>query len=86
MQMAMIVGMLPSLLLSGFIFPIQSMPAFFHYFTAVMPVRWYVEISRGLFLRGAGLVELAVPFLVLTAMTAMLMAAAIGRFKKDMEP
>jgi ABC-2 type transport system permease protein len=86
MQMAMIVGMLPSMLLSGFIFPIQSMPVFFQYFTALLPVRWYVEISRGLFLRGAGLVELAVPFLLLTIMTAGLMAAAIGRFRKDVEP
>jgi ABC-type multidrug transport system ATPase subunit/ABC-type multidrug transport system permease subunit len=62
LQLALLVGMLPSLLLSGFIFPIENMPAFFQAFTCVLPARWYTTIIRGVFLQGATFAELAIPF------------------------
>jgi ABC-2 type transport system permease protein len=57
MQVAMITGLLPSLLLSGFIFPLESMPTVFQNFTSILPSKWFMIISRGIFLKGADLIE-----------------------------
>ena len=62
MQFAMMSGMLPSNLLSGFIFPIESMPPFFQYFTMVLPARWFMRIARDTFLKGSELFELSGAF------------------------
>jgi len=86
MQMANISGMLPSLLLSGFMFPTESMPAFFQYATGVLAPRWFMEISRGLFLRGAGPGDLLKPLGALLLINLVLMALAAKKFKKDLEP
>lgn len=85
-QMSMMMGMLPLLLLSGFIFPIESMPQFFRVFTSILPPRWFMTIVRGLFLKGATLAELWLPFTVLATMSLGLTAAAVKRFKVDLEP
>ncbi len=85
-QFSMMSGMLPTMLLSGFIFPIVSMPLVFRIFTAILPPRWFMDISRGLFLKGAGIRELALPFLVLAAMCVFFVFAAVRRFKTDLEP
>ena len=45
-------------LLSGFVFPVASMPLFFRYFTMILPARWFMEIARGTFLKGSSFVEL----------------------------
>ncbi len=47
MQFSMMIGMLPNMLLSGFIFPIENMPPFFQYLTAFFPARWFVLVIRG---------------------------------------
>jgi ABC-2 type transport system permease protein len=86
MQVAAIAGLLPPMLLSGFIFPNESMPVFFRWFTMLLPPRWFVEISRGIFLRDASLVELARPFLALAILSAVLVGASVRRFKADLEP
>ena len=67
MQLSMLSGFLPSQLLSGFIFPIASMPVFFRYFTMIFPARWFMKIARDTFLKGSNLMELAGPFLALAA-------------------
>jgi ABC-2 type transport system permease protein len=86
MQMANISGMLPALLLSGFIFPVESMPAFFQKFTGILAPRWFMLIARGLFLKGAGPAELALPFIALGAIGTGLVALAVKKFKTDLEP
>lgn len=86
MQFAIVSGLLPSILLSGFIFPIESMPRFFHYFTAIFPARWFMTISRDLFLKGTEWASLAPPVLALIVLNAILLTAAARRFKKDLEP
>jgi ABC-2 type transport system permease protein len=85
-QLAFITGLLPTLLLSGFIFPIQSMPAFFQYFTLILPPRWFVFLSRALFLKGASLSELAGPLLALLLLTLAMVGGALRAFKRDVEP
>ncbi|MES2504854.1 MAG: ABC transporter permease [Myxococcota bacterium] len=86
MQLSMQTGFMPSLLLSGFIFPIESMPQFFQYFTMIFPARWFMEISRSSFLEGAGLIDLQVPFIALAIQALILVTLASRKFKTDLEP
>ncbi len=86
MQLAMVSGMLPSSLLSGFIFPIESMPAFFQYFTMILPARWFMKISRDIFLKGSSLPELIGPFMALGVICFLMIVLASRQFKKDLEP
>jgi len=85
-QLGLVSSLLPSMVLSGFIFPIESMPQFFHYLTVLLPPRWFVGVSRGIFLKDAGLIELALPLGVLTLLGVALVGASIKRFKADLEP
>ncbi len=86
MQLSMITGYLPSNLLSGFIFPIASMPAFFQYFTMILPARWFMLIARDTFLKGSSLIELGGPFLALTFFCGLMIFLAARKFKRDLEP
>ncbi|HBU70433.1 MAG TPA: ABC transporter permease [Elusimicrobia bacterium] len=86
MQASMVVGLLPPLLLSGFIFPIESMPLFFRYLTMVLPPRWFTAIIRTLFLKGTPFEGLVIPFIALALMAVIFIAAASKRFKRDLEP
>jgi ABC-2 type transport system permease protein len=86
MQLSMMSGMLPSNLLSGFIFPVESMPKFFQYFTMILPARWFMRIARDTFLKGSSLIELSGPFLALIFFCALMIYLAARRFKRDLEP
>lgn len=86
MQLSMMSGLLPSLLLSGFIFPVESMPAFFRYFTMILSPRWFMEIARGVTIRGAGAADLVLPLLALGGLCSLLLTAAFKKFKTDLEP
>lgn len=85
-QVAMNTGMMPIQLLSGFIFPIASMPAAFQWLTMILPARWYMILTRSLFLRAPDLSMLAVPLAALAALTALFMTIAWRKFKTDLEP
>lgn len=74
--------MLPSIFLSGYIFPIDNMPMVFQYVSKVIPATYYVSIVRGIVLRGAGLAELWPQGLVLVLMATVLVSAAAYRFHK----
>ena len=56
--MAMFLIFLPAVILSGFMYPIKTMPAFFQALTLLNPVRHFLEIVRGIFLKGEGVVDL----------------------------
>jgi ABC-2 type transport system permease protein len=86
MQMAMVSGLLPSNLLSGFVFPVASMPFFFRYFTMILPARWFMQVSRDTFLKGSDLAQLAVPFGALALLCFGMIRMATRRFKRDLEP
>ena len=78
---AMAGTMLPNLLLSGMIFPIASLPDWMHPLTLVVPARWFILISRGIMLKGAGVAQLWAPLAVLAGMLLVLMVVAIRSFK-----
>lgn len=85
MQFSMLTGFLPSQLLSGFIFPIASMPIFFRYFTMIFPARWFMRIARDTFLKGSDLGQLAGPFLALSVICVWMIRRATSRFRRDLE-
>jgi ABC-2 type transport system permease protein len=78
---AMMGTMLPTQMLSGFIFPLESMPRPLQWISIVVPARWFVFIARGIMLKGVGLVYLWRETLVLAAMTLVLLAASARSFK-----
>lgn len=85
-QTAMMVGLLPSQLLSGFIFPIESMPEFFRYLTMFIPATWFMNIARESYLKGSTFLDLKDSFLALAIFGSILIFFVIKKFKKDLEP
>jgi len=73
--------MLPTQMLSGFVFPIESMPTVLQWVTFIVPARWFVTIARGIMLKGVGITYLWRETLVLVAMTVVLLAASAKSFK-----
>lgn len=74
----------PAMLLSGFAFPIANMPRVVQWITLVDPLRYFLVIIRGVFLKGIGLEILWPQMLVLGAMGAATLGLAIRRFHKTL--
>jgi len=81
MMAAMMGTMLPTQMLSGFIFPIESLPRPLQLLSNVVPARWFVEIARGIMLKGVGLAYLWQETLVLAGMALVLLIASARSFK-----
>jgi ABC-2 type transport system permease protein len=85
-MMAALVGtMLPTMLLSGFIFPIESMPTVLQWVSQVVPARWFVSIARGIMLKGIGLSYLWRETLVLMGMALFLLVMSARSFRVRLE-
>jgi ABC-2 type transport system permease protein len=84
MQMAFFL-FLPSILLSGFMFPFDGMPKVAQWIAEVLPLTHFVRLIRGVILRGANLLELWPDVLALLAFTVVVMSLAILRFRKRLD-
>jgi len=84
MQMTFFV-FLPSILLSGFMFPFSGMPRPVQWLAEVLPLTHFLRLIRGVMLRGASLWELWPDVLALLAFTTVMMSAAILRFRKRLD-
>lgn len=84
MQMTFFI-FLPSILLSGFMFPFAGMPRVVQWLAEVLPLTHFLRLIRGVMLRGASLWELWVDVLALVAFTAVMMTLAISRFRKRLD-
>jgi ABC-2 type transport system permease protein len=73
---------MPAILLSGFMFPISSMPEVFQWLTLFNPMRHYLEVVRGVFLKGVGPTALWSQYLALTAMGVTLLWVSAVRFRR----
>jgi len=82
MLLALIITLMPSFLFSGFLFPIFTMPYFLQVYTRVFPARYFVDLSRGIVLKGAALPELWPSVALLLAYTLAIFALAAWRFHK----
>jgi ABC-2 type transport system permease protein len=85
MMTAVFFVMLPMVMLSGFVFPIENMPLPIRLLTYLMPLRYYFVIIRGLFLKGSGLAELWDQALVLAGFGAAILGLSALRFRKRLE-
>ncbi|MFN8574123.1 MAG: ABC transporter permease [Gemmatimonadaceae bacterium] len=79
--MLLILIFLPAVMLSGFLSPVESMPPVFQWLTYVNPIRYFMEIVRGVFLKGIGIDVLWPQFAVLTLMAVATLTYATRRFK-----
>jgi len=83
-QVAMIVSYLPSLLLSGFMFAISSMPAPLRAITYLIPARYFLVVTRGIFLKGVGIEVLRGEALLMALFAVAGVTLAVVRFKKEL--
>jgi ABC-2 type transport system permease protein len=79
MMAALALTMLPTLLLSGFIFPLAALPWPLRALSNIVPARWFIIIVRGIMLKGAGLAELWRETLVLIGLTTALLTVGVRR-------
>ena len=78
--MVMFLFFMPAIILSGFMFPIFTMPPVFQWLTLANPIRHFLEIVRPVFLKGAGVAELWPSYLWLVVIAVAGFAAARWRF------
>ncbi|MDZ4182974.1 MAG: ABC transporter permease, partial [Candidatus Cloacimonadaceae bacterium] len=81
MMMALGITLLPTLLLSGYMFPISSMPLVLQKLTYIIPARYYLQIIRGIMLKGNSVGQLYQAGLSLLAMSFVMLLVAARRFK-----
>ncbi|NLV15972.1 MAG: ABC transporter permease [Syntrophomonadaceae bacterium] len=74
--------MLPSIMLSGFLFPRAAMPDFIYYLSNVIPLTYYLDIIRGIILKGIGFQYLVGQVIALFVFSVVFMTAAIVKFRK----
>lgn len=84
-QLALVATMLPAFLLSGFIFPIDNMPAPIRGITFLVTARYFVTILRGIYLKDVGLNILAGEATLLAVFCAVVITLSIRRFRKKIE-
>ena len=79
------VFILPTVLLSGFMFPREAMPPFAQWLGAAFPITYYLRVLRGILLKGAGIDALWPDTLALAAFALVLIAFSVQRFQKNIE-
>ncbi|OGD29475.1 MAG: hypothetical protein A2V57_07620 [Candidatus Aminicenantes bacterium RBG_19FT_COMBO_65_30] len=87
-QQAMLTSLffiLPQLLLSGFVFPIENMPKVFQLLTTIIPIRYFFVIIRGIMLKGAGWAELWPQAAALLVLGTIILALSVARFHKKLD-
>jgi ABC-2 type transport system permease protein len=84
-QIALLVTMLPTTMLSGMSFPIDQMPAAIQGLTYVIFARYYVTVLKAVFLKGSGLLDLAAPLLALGLWACVIAALAARAFRKTID-
>jgi ABC-2 type transport system permease protein len=84
-QYAMVIGLLPTALLSGFIFPVEYMPRPFRVISNVFPVRWYMELTRDQFLKGTAFGNMRAAFWIMGLQFVVILAGCLVKFKRTLE-
>ena len=84
-QLALVATMLPAFLLSGFIFPIDIMPAPIRAITHIITARYFVTILRGIYLKDVGLGVMAGEVALLVVFAVIVIALSVRKFRKRIE-
>jgi ABC-2 type transport system permease protein len=82
---ALLGTMLPTMILSGFIFPLESMPRVLQIVSHIVPAKWFVIIARGIMLKGVGLEHLWTETLILGVMALVLLTLSVRSFHERLE-
>lgn len=77
--------MLPTILLSGYIFPIENMPRVLQFLSNLMPSRWFIIIIKAIMLKGVGMAYIWKETLILVLMTLIFIALSVRNFKIRLE-
>lgn len=85
MMVAQVATILPTMMLSGLIFPIASMPTALQAVTYLVPARYYLLIVRGVMLKGSGVSQLLEPAVFLAAVAIILLTVSVRRFSMNLE-
>jgi ABC-2 type transport system permease protein len=80
--MSMFLLILPAIVLSGFMYPVHTMPEAIQYLSLLNPVRHFLEIVRGIFLKGHGLADVWPQIVIIAGMAAVLLFGATRRFRQ----
>jgi len=85
MMASVLFVMLPMIILSGFVFPVENMPAPIRILTYALPMKYYLTIVRGIYLKGAGVAELWDEGAALIFLGAIILSVSLLRFRKRLE-
>jgi ABC-2 type transport system permease protein len=85
MLIAFLFTLLPSILLSGFVFPLENMPAVLQALSLAVPARYFLEIIRGIYLKGTGLGAFWPQALFLAGFGAAMLVVSTLRLKKRLD-
>ena len=77
--------MLPTILLSGFIFPIENMPKIYDYVSMILPPRYFIIIIKNIMIKGTGLMYIWKETLILIIMTLIFIGLSLRKFKIRLE-
>jgi ABC-2 type transport system permease protein len=83
--MSAMVLLLPIVMLSGMLFPIESMPQILQWISAVIPPRYYIQAMRKLMIMGVGIQEVSKELFILLGFTVILLGLALAKFKQRLE-
>lgn len=88
-QMAMFISLvilfLPTIMLSGFLFPVENMPLILRLISNIVPARWFYQIVRAVMIKGLSFAAIWKETLILSAMTAFLLIASLKNFKTRLQ-
>lgn len=84
-QFACIIGLLPTVVLSGFVFPLEYMSRPYQIVSHLFPASFYIDISRDQFLKGSSMSDLWISFVLLGVIAVALIIACLHRFKRTLE-
>ena len=85
MLISMVAMLLPTILLSGFIFPIENMPLLLQWLSNIIPAKWFIIILRGVMLKAIGFEMLWKETLILLAMIVFFIGLSVKKFKTRLE-
>ena len=77
--------LMPIVMLSGMIFPIESMPPILQYVSAIIPTRYYISAMRKLMIMGVGIKQVYRELAVLVGMFVILLSLSLAKFNKRLE-
>ena len=77
--------LIPIVMLSGMMFPIESMPHILQWISAIVPPRYYIEAMRKLMIMGVGIQEVAKEVIILSGMTVLILTVSLLKFKTRLE-